>query len=73
MKHFFWLQSKLFRLSNIKIVSKVSEVGTEGGGFIVWDEMHQDNLGFSISYPTMKEAVAVHSALIEALENEHYG
>lgn len=73
MKHFFWLQSNLFRLSNIKIISKVSEVGIEGGGFIVWDEMHQDNLGFSVNYPTMKEAVAVHSALIEAMENEPHG
>ncbi len=69
MSKFFWLQDVCVRLSEIKMVSKVKQTGPNAG-FTVSDAVRYRDDPIYVHYNTLAEAVAVHSALLEALEND---
>ena len=73
MEHFFWLQDICVRLSAIKLISKVKPDSNGGGGFSISDTVGYNDNAVYIHYTHMDEAVAVHSKLIEAMENERNG
>ncbi len=74
MKHFFWLGKHIIRLSSIVALSTVESSHDKIGGYFTIYQRFPDynEAGYSVYYPTIQEAVAVHSALVEAMEGDAY-